>query len=326
MPLPIESTAAAPARDGTASATTPPTVELSRVSHWYGPVIGLNDVSLELRPGVTGLLGPNGAGKSTLLRLLTGQMEPSQGRVRVFGETPFANPSVLMRLGMSPEHEDLYDSLTAQAHLVFLLRYGGFAKGLATELADATLARVGLSAVATRRVGAYSKGMRQRLRIAQAFAHGPALIVLDEPLNGLDPVGRREMIDLVRELGASGRTVVVSGHVLHEVEKMTRRIVTIHKGRVLAEGTLDEIRRALDARPHHVRVVTPHPRPLALRLMGESGVVSARVGADEATFEVKDPGPFFDRLARIAADGEIPVQEFEATDDNLQAIFDYLMA
>ncbi|HET6164040.1 MAG TPA: ABC transporter ATP-binding protein [Planctomycetota bacterium] len=323
--MPIESTAAAPARDGTASATAPPTVELSRVSHWYGPVIGLNDVSLELRPGVTGLLGPNGAGKSTLLRLLTGQMEPSQGRVRVFGETPFANPRVLMRLGASPEHEDLYDALSARDHLVFLLRYGGFAKGSATELADATLARVGLAGV-TKRVGGFSKGMRQRLRIAQAIAHGPALIVLDEPLNGLDPVGRREMIDLVRELGSSGRTVVVSGHVLHEVEKMTRRIVTIHKGRVLAEGTLDEIRKALDARPHHVRVVTPQPRPLAQRLMGESGVVSARVGADEATFEVKDPGPFFDRLARIAADGEIPVQEFEATDDNLQAIFDYLMA
>jgi ABC-2 type transport system ATP-binding protein len=328
-PLAIESTAAAPAAVPSAGASAddaPPPVELTRVSHWYGPVIGLNDVSLQLRPGVTGLLGPNGAGKSTLLRLLTGQMEPSQGRVRVFGASPFANPRVLMRLGTSPENEDLYDALGARAHLVFLLRYGGFDRAQARELADAVLERVGLASVAERRVGGFSKGMRQRLRIAQAIAHGPALIVLDEPLNGLDPVGRREMIDLVRELGASGRTVVVSGHVLHEVEKMTRRIVTIHRGRVLAEGTLDEIRRALDARPHHVRVVTSQPRPLAQRLLGESGVVSARVDGEVATFEVKDPGPFFDRLARIAADGEIAVREFEATDDNLQAIFDYLMA
>jgi ABC-2 type transport system ATP-binding protein len=304
----------------------PATVELTRVSHWYGPVIGLNDVSLSFRPGVTGLLGPNGAGKSTLLRLMTGQMEPSQGEVRVFGATPFANPRVLMRLGMSPEHEELQDHLGARALLVHLLRYGGFLRGEAHELANAALARVGLAAVAARRVGGFSKGMRQRLRIAQAIAHGPALIVLDEPLNGLDPVGRREMIDLVRELGASGRTVVVSGHVLQEIEKMTRRIVTIHKGRVLAEGTLDEIRRSLDARPHHVRVATPQPRELAQRLLGEAGVVSVHVAADEARFEVKDPAPFFDRLTSIAAAGEIPVREFETTDDNLQSIFDYLMA
>jgi ABC-2 type transport system ATP-binding protein len=231
-----------------------------------------------------------------------------------------------MRLGMSPEHEELYDHLGARDHLIFLLRYGGFAHKEARELADAALARVGLAAVASRRVGEFSKGMRQRLRIAQSIAHGPALIVLDEPLNGLDPVGRREMIDLVRELGASGRTVVVSGHVLQEIEKMTRRIVTIHKGRVLAEGTLDEIRRSLDARPHHVRVATSQPRELAQRLIGEAGVVSVHVGPDEARFEVKDPAPFFDRLTSIAARGEIPVREFETTDDNLQSIFDYLMA
>jgi ABC-2 type transport system ATP-binding protein len=308
------------------AALDPATVELARVSHWYGPVIGLNDVSLAFRPGVTGLLGPNGAGKSTLLRLMTGQMEPSQGKVRVFGESPFANPRVLMRLGMSPEHEELYDHLDARGHLVHLLRFGGHSAAQARPLADAALARVGLEKVGTRRVGGFSKGMRQRLRIAQAIAHGPALIVLDEPLNGLDPVGRREMIDLVRELGASGRTVVVSGHVLHEIEKLTRRIVAIHRGRMLAEGTLDEIRRCLDARPHHVRVATGDPRALAQRLVGEAGVVSVRVGADEAQFEIQDPVPFFDRLTRIAAAGEIAVREFETTDDNLQSIFDYLMA
>jgi ABC-2 type transport system ATP-binding protein len=168
--------------------------------------------------------------------------------------------------------------------------------------------------------------MRQRLRIAQAIAHDPDVVVLDEPLNGLDPVGRREMMDLVRNLGASGRTVLVSGHVLHEVEKMTRRIVLIHRGRVLAEGTLDEIRRALDARPHHVRVASSDPRALARLLLEEPGVVSVSFEDGEARFEVKQAGPFFDRLGRIAADGAIEVREFEATDDNLQAIFDYLVA
>jgi len=303
-----------------------PSVALSRVSHWYGPVIGLNDVSLEFHPGVTGLLGPNGAGKSTLMRLVTGQMAPSQGGVAVFGAAPFSNPIALMRMGHSPEHEELYDHLAGLDHLVVLLHYGGFAMGEARRLADAAIARVGLEDAAHRRVGGYSKGMRQRLRIAQAIAHDPDLIVLDEPLNGLDPVGRREMIDLVRELGASGRTVVVSGHVLHEVEKMTRRIALIHRGRVLAEGTLDEIRRALDARPHHVRVATSDPRALARLMLEDAGVVSVQIDREEARFEVKEPGPFFDRLGRIAVGGELQVREFEATDDNLQAIFDYLVA
>jgi ABC-2 type transport system ATP-binding protein len=320
------------ATDGKAAALAPapvdepPAVALRRVSHWYGPVIGLNDVSLEFRPGVTGLLGPNGAGKSTLLRLVTGQVAPSQGEVAVFGAAPFAAPRALMRLGLSPEHEELWDHLSGRDHLVALLHYGGHAMRTARALAEQALARVGLLDAAHRRVGGYSKGMRQRLRIAQAIAHEPDLILLDEPLNGLDPVGRREMIDLVRELGASGRTIVVSGHVLHEVEKMTRRIVLIHRGRVLAEGTLDEIRRALDARPHHVRVATADPRALARLLLEERGVVSVQFHDGEARFEVKEPGPFFDRLSRIAATGEPEVREFETTDDNLQAIFDYLVA
>ncbi len=308
------------------AAAAPATIALSKVSHWYGPVIGLNDVSLEFRPGVTGLLGPNGAGKSTLMRLVTGQMPPSQGDVRVFGEAPFARPSVLCKLGHSPEHEDLWDHLTGRRHLVVLLHYGGFTVAAAADRAERALVRVGLAGAAEKKVGAYSKGMRQRLRIAQAIAHDPELIVLDEPLNGLDPVGRREVIDLVRELGAAGHTVVVSGHVLHEVEKMTRRIALIHRGRVLAEGTIDEIRHALDARPHHVRVATDDPRGLARLLIEEPGVVSVRVGTAEAQFEVIEPGVFFDRLGRIAADGWITVREYESTDDNLQAVFDYLVA
>ncbi|MBM4015379.1 MAG: ATP-binding cassette domain-containing protein [Planctomycetes bacterium] len=310
----------------TDAAVAEPAVVLERVSHWYGAVIGLNDVSLRFERGVTGLLGPNGAGKSTLMRLMTGQMAPSQGDVRVFGQLPFANPAVLGRLGHSPEHEQLWDHLDGAAHLFALLHYGGFPAADARERAARSLARVGLASAGSKKCGAYSKGMRQRLRIAQAIAHDPELIVLDEPLNGLDPVGRREIIDLVRGLGTGGHTVVVSGHVLHEVEKMTRRIALVHKGRVLAEGTIDEIRRALDQRPHHVRVATDDPRGLARLLLEEPGVLSVRVAAAEARFEVTDPGSFFDRLARITADGHMVVREYESTDDNLQAIFDYLVA
>jgi ABC-2 type transport system ATP-binding protein len=301
-------------------------VFVDRVSHWYGPVIGLNDVTLELRPGVTGLLGPNGAGKSTLMRLVTGQTAPSQGDVRVFGERPFANPDALMRLGHSPEHEELYDQLDGPRHVFTLLHYGGFGVTEAWSLAHAAIERVGLTSAGSKKVGAYSKGMRQRLRIAQAIAHSPDVLVFDEPLNGLDPVGRRQMIELIRELGGAGHTVLVSGHVLHEVERMTRRIVLIHHGRVLAEGTLGDIRRALDARPHHVRVVSSDPRGLAQLLLAQPGVVSVAIAGDEARFETTDPAPFFDRLTRIAAEGAITVREFEPTDDNLQAVFDYLVA
>ena len=321
-----EATGAAAHGAATNAASGAAPVQLARVSHWYGPVIGLNDVSLAFQPGVTGLLGPNGAGKSTLMRLVTGQMAPSQGDVQVLGAQPFANAALFGRIGHSPEHEQLWDHLSGRRHLFALLHYGGFAAGEAKARTERALERVGLAAAAEKKVGAYSKGMRQRLRIAQAIAHDPEVIVLDEPLNGLDPVGRREIIDLVRELGALGHTVIVSGHVLHEVEKMTRRIALVHRGQVLAEGTIDEIRRALDQRPHHVRVVSDDPRGLARLLLEEPGVLSVRVGANEAHFEVKEPGPFFDRLARVAADGWIVVREYESTDDNLQAIFDYLVA
>jgi len=302
------------------------TVVMERVSRWFGPVIALNDVSLTIEPGVTGLLGPNGAGKSTLLKLVTGQIRPSQGTVRVFDRPVMANPDVLACLGVCPDTEPLWEHWSARRHVEDLLRLGGFPKAEARERAAATLERVGLADVIDKKVGAFSKGMRQRVRVAQAIAHDPPFLVLDEPLTGLDPVGRREIIDLVKSLATEGRSLLVSGHVLHEMEKMTRRIVLIHRGRILAEGTLQEIRKALDQRPHHVRVATGQPRQLARELLEVPGVVSFRLGDGHADFEVVDPAGFFDRLQGVAADQTLPIQSYETTDDNLQAIFDYLVA
>ena len=299
---------------------------LDRVSRWYGPVIALNDVTLNLTPGVTGLLGPNGAGKSTLLKLVTGQIRPSQGQVRVFSQPVFANPRVLARLGTCPESEPLFEYRSGESHVEFLLRLGGFSAADARRRTADALDRVGLTDARKRHVATYSKGMRQRVRMAQAIAHDPDLIVLDEPLTGLDPVGRREMIDLIRDLAVQGRTIVLSGHVLHEVEMMTRRIVLIHRGQVLAEGTLQDIRLALDRRPHHVRVATTEPRMLARELLEQQGVVSFHLGDGYADFEVKEPGPFFGCLQDLAAEQKLPIEHYETTDDNLQAIFDYLVA
>jgi ABC-2 type transport system ATP-binding protein len=287
--------------------------------------MGLNDVTLSFDPGVTGLLGPNGAGKSTLLKILSGQLRPSQGEVQVFGRPVFANPWVMARLGMCPEHEELYESLSGREHLHLMLRLGGFGPSQTRDLTQQALRRVTLTEVAERRVSTYSKGMRQRLRIAAAIAHDPALIILDEPLTGLDPVGRREMIDLIRELGAKGHSLILSGHVLHEVEKMTRRIVLIHHGQVLAEGTLAEIRAALDRRPHHVEVGTPEPRKVATHLLQEPGVLSVRVAEEAVMVETRQPEQFFERLMDLTIQSDPAISHYRATDDNLQAIFDYLV-
>ena len=301
-------------------------IVLEHVSRWYGPVIGLNDVSLEIPPGVTGLLGPNGAGKSTLIKLVTGQLRPSQGKVHVFGARVFANPRVLARIGHCPDHEQLYEHRSPVQHLLFWLRLAGHSRRTARSLAADALDLVGLTSVSHREVGGFSKGMRQRLRIAQTIAHRPDLVVLDEPLTGLDPVGRREMIDLVRRLGELGASVLLSGHVLHEVQRMTRRVALIHNGRLLAEGTLGEIRTALDRRPHRVRLGAADPRALARELVVDPAVGQVTLDGDGLELEVRDGDGFFDRLLPRIASGELCVEHFETTDDDLQSIFDYLVA
>lgn len=304
---------------------TEATIHLEEVSRWYGPVIGLNSVSLRVEEGVTGLLGPNGAGKSTLLKLVSGQIRPSQGSVRVFGREIFGRPAVLGAVGISPDTEELLEWMTGREMVRYLLRLGGFRRRESAAAAADSLERVGLAPVADRRVSTYSKGMRQRLRLAQAIAHDPPLIILDEPLTGLDPVGRRELIELIRGLAGRGRTIIISGHVLHEVEMMTRRIILIHRGQILAEGTLEEIRQALDQRPHSVRVVTPDARRLAQELIGEEGTVSVELSEDHVQFQTRDPERFFTRLMELATSGALTVQAYETTDDNLQSIFDYLV-
>ncbi|HEY7700507.1 MAG TPA: ABC transporter ATP-binding protein, partial [Vicinamibacteria bacterium] len=226
-------------------------IRLENVSRWYGNVLGLSGVELSFPPGVTALLGPNGAGKSTLIKLVTGLIRPSSGRVSVFGEPPFANPRVFRRLGLVPEEEELRPSAPVRARdfLVYLLTLHGFDRTDARRRAEETLAAVGLEAAAGTRLRSFSRGMRQRLRLAQAIAHDPDLLVLDEPLTGLDPVGRREFLDWIRGFGARGKAVVVSSHILHEVELMTREVVLMTQGRVLASGNVHEIRRLMDAHP-----------------------------------------------------------------------------
>jgi ABC-2 type transport system ATP-binding protein len=304
-------------------------VRLSNVSRWYGNVLGLSGVELAIGPGVTALLGPNGAGKSTLLRLVTGLMRPSSGTVSVFGERPFANPRVQKRLGIVPEEEDLRPSapVSARDFLVYLLRLHGFSIEEARRRAEATLGDVGLGEAAGARLRSFSRGMRQRFRLAQAIAHEPDLVVLDEPLTGLDPAGRRELIDRIRGFGASGKTVLVSSHILHEVELMTREVVLMTAGRVLASGNIHEIRRLLDAHPHHIRIATPSPKKLAARILDEPGLhsISFSEEAREVRLETREPERFYRLLNRLALDENAIIDEITSPDDNLEAVFHYLV-
>jgi len=295
-----------------------------RAAKWYGQVVGLVDADVGLDTGVTGLLGPNGAGKSTFMKLLTGQLRPSSGRVRLFGRDPFRSSSLFRRVGYLPEQDAFYEGQTGRQFVTYLTRLHGFAGREARRRADDVLGRVSLSHAARRPLRTYSKGMRQRVKLAQAMAHGPEVLVLDEPLTGMDPVGRRQVIDVIRELGDAGTTVIVSSHILHEVEAMTEQLVLLFQGRVRAWGTRREIRALLDDVPHRIRLGTPKPRELARLLVESDHLVGVRVDGDAVSVETTSPDVLYDHLPALVLDRGIPVESVEAEDVGLDAIFEYL--
>jgi ABC-2 type transport system ATP-binding protein len=301
-----------------------PAFVLEEVSKWYGEVLAVNEVSAEFGPGVTGLLGPNGAGKSTLMKVMLGMLHPSLGRVRLLGADPFSTPAVMRRVGLVPEQDPVYPSASAFEVVRYLTRLHGFSGSEASSRARKSLERCGLEGAMDRAVAGYSKGMRQRAKIAQAIAHDPDVLVFDEPMNGLDPVGQRDVIGLIRELGAAGKCVIVSSHVLHEVEAMTRRILVMSHGRVVAEGTVSEIRADLSDRPHAVNVRTSAPRDLARRLVALEGVQGVEVAVGSVAVLTVRPNDVFEELARLATEDGIPIHEFGAADENLEAVFRYL--
>jgi ABC-2 type transport system ATP-binding protein len=285
-------------------------------------VIGLVDATVSIGHGITGLLGPNGAGKSTFLKLLTGQLQPSQGGVRLLGLDPFADPSVHARVGFLPEQDSFYEDMTGRAFVRFLAGLHGRPRARADE----ALERVGLAAAGGRKIRTYSKGMRQRVKLAQAIAHDPRVLVLDEPMTGMDPVARRQVIDLMRDFERRGATVIVSSHILHEVEAMTDRVILLYQGRVRAVGTREEIRGLLDRHPHQIRVRSPRARDLARVLLDLPGVVGVRLDDGSVHVDTTDPEAVYDRLPRCVLEEGLPVDGLEAEDMGLDAIFDYLVA
>ena len=301
-------------------------VTTDHLSKWYGQVIGLNDITVNLGSGVTGLLGPNGAGKSTLLKLITGQLKPSKGSLQVLGESVWGNPAIFRRLGLCPEQDAFYDRMTGLEWLTALLRLQGYGDDAARKLALGALEQVDMSGAAGKRIGAYSKGMRQRVKLAQAIAHSPELLILDEPLSGMDPLARRKTIRLLRDWAASGKNVIVSSHVLHEIEALTSNILLMHNGRVLAEGNVHQIRDLIDEHPHTVCIRAKHPRDLARQLVAHDDLLSLKFEDDSVLVQTAKPDLFYARLtAMAAADGSGEILEVTSPDDNLQAVFDYLV-
>ena len=301
-------------------------LEYVRASRWYGPVIALNDVSTTIGPGVTGLLGPNGAGKSTFLKLAAGQLAPSQGEVRLLGRTAWGSPEAFHRVGLCPETDAFWENLTGMQFLVALLQLTGFDAAESRRRAEAALAQVELLNAKDRKIGSYSKGMRQRVKLAQALAHDPEVLLLDEPVSGMDPLNRRRVIDLVKRLGREGRTVVVSSHILYEVEAMTRRVLLIHNGRILAEGDVREIRDLMDEHPHMVALRARDPRALARAVVGLPHVLSLSFapGGEWLTVQTGKPDEFYGALHEAAI--QAGVSEMYSPDEDLESVFRYLVA
>jgi ABC-2 type transport system ATP-binding protein len=299
-------------------------IVLERISKWYGEVMALNEVNAEFGPGVTGLLGPNGAGKSTLIKLICGMLRPNLGRVLVNGKTPFNRPGVMKRVGLCPEQDAYYPQISAWRALTYLTRLQGFSAKDARIGARRALERVGLENDLGRSVAGYSKGMRQRFKLAQALAHDPDVIILDEPLNGLDPPGRRTFSELIRALGAEGRCVLVSSHILHEVESVAKRIIVLNFGRVLADGTSRELRRELPEFPLTVRLSTSQPAELARHVVGIAG--ARRIEHIEGGLEVltEHPMDFFDAVNALATSGTVAIDAITPMDEDLEAVFRYL--
>ena len=303
-----------------------PVVAAEHLSKWYGQVIGLNDVTLSVPAGITGLLGPNGAGKSTFLKVITGQLKPSQGTIAVLGEQICQNPALYFRIGFCPEQDAFYDRMTGLEWLTGLLSLNGLGEREAGDVAHHALEMVDLISAANKKIGAYSKGMRQRVKLAQALAHDPDLLVLDEPLSGMDPIARRKTIRLIKDLARSGKSVIVSSHILHEIETMTANILLINQGRILAEGNVHQIRDLIDEHPHTVYIRADETRALARQFLMDDAVLSLKFEENAVVVQTARPDGFYARLTELAASGELgAIHEVTSPDDNLQAVFQYLV-
>ena len=302
----------------------PPLLLFEQVSKWYGPVLALNQVTLELNAGITGLVGANGAGKTTLIRLATGQIPPTVGSVKVRGQTA-ADWQTRRLVGYCPDHDAFYEDMTGRQFVREMAGLFGYPGAEARRRTEAVLERVGMGDRADRTLRGYSKGMRQRVKLAQALLHDPELLILDEPLSGIDPIGRQELLELFQALAAQGKCLQVSSHELEALEKLTEHVAIMARGRIAAVGTLSQIRDLLDHYPTAVRIDLDRPRDLARRLVDAEGVLAVEWDATGVLVRAEQPATFFPALGKIIVEERVAVTRLEPLDDSAHAILGYLL-
>lgn len=306
---------------------TDQTIVFEEVSKFYGDILGVNRVNLSIPPGITSLVGPNGAGKTTLMNLMTGLLRPTKGSIRVLG-TPTDKPEELFRkVGYCAQFDSFPRGLTGYEFVRSFLNVHGYGKDDAEALTRRALERVNLVADAKRKVEGYSKGMRQRIRLAQSIAHNPDVLILDEPLNGLDPLARAEVIALFRQLASEGLHLILSSHILHEVDMMSDRVVLINNGYVVAEGDIRGVRSEMEDRPMQILIRVDRPAALAAYLFQQDEIVEARLHDDRHGLFVKtrDADRFYLLLNSLVVEQELNIESVAPVDDDLNAVYQYLI-
>jgi ABC-2 type transport system ATP-binding protein len=300
------------------------TIELRSVSRWYGNVVAVNDVTMSVGPGVTGLLGPNGAGKSTIMHMIAGFLPPSRGELTVAGQPSWRHPDLYRRIGLVPERDSVYAFLTGEQFVVSTAKLHGLPDPAAA--AGRAIALLDLAGAADRKIATYSKGMRQRIKVAAALVHDPAVLLLDEPFNGMDPRQRLHMMDLLDKLGSEGRTILFSSHILEEVERLSGTIQVVVAGRLAASGDFRAIRRLMTSRPHVFTVRSSDDRLLGGTLIGRPAVTAVELTRNGLQVRTSDYGAFCRDIAVLARDHGVRLREVQPTDESLESVFAYLVA
>ena len=299
-------------------------IHVQHLSKWYGSVVAVNDVSFDVRPGITGLLGPNGAGKTTLLHMIAGLAKPSEGEITVMGESVRGNPGLYHRMGVMSEHEAVYNVFTGRQLVEFSARMQGLSdvKGAT----DKAIHMVNLEGAQDRPLGTYSRGMRQRMRLAASIVHDPEVIILDEPLNGTDPRQRIEFQDLMQQMGDQGRTILVSSHILEEVETLADTILLVVSGKLAASGDFRAIREKLDERPFHIRIRCDDPRKLGSELLKLDAIDSIEVLDERSLLALsRNVATLQTSVAALARDAGVRLQQVEPLDESLESVFSYVV-
>ncbi len=311
----------------TANVSAEKLIVFEDVSKFYGEILGVNRVNLQIAPGITSLVGPNGSGKTTLMNLMCGLLKPTGGRISVLGISADEPEKLFQKLGYCSQFDSFPRGATAREFIEFYLRVHGYTKQETSEMTNAALERVSLTDAADRKVSAFSKGMRQRVRLAQSIAHNPTVLILDEPLNGLDPMARAEIIRLFRQLADAGMYLIISSHILHEVDMMSDSVVLLHNGYVVAEGEVHGVRDEIVEQPIQILIRCDRPQILAARLFEHESTVEARIHNDRSGLFVKTrrPDDFYLLLNRIITEQNLQIESIAPVDDDLNAVYQYFI-